>query len=97
MWGRKQKRIEELEDQLADTLANLVHVTVPMPPNVGQTIAGCRKGIWHRVSYMFMVTTEQTTPVTDVFVEEVEPRSSYFDGATYVTEAHGWVGGIKGD
>lgn len=100
MWNRKAKRIAELEAKLENALNNLVNVTVPMPPNVDQTIRGVEKGLWHRVSYLFMVPMDYpdgSSSVSDVFVGQAEVNASYFDGGIFVPQVQGFAGGLKGD
>lgn len=98
MWNRKQRRIEELEDQLSDALLNMVNVTVPMPPNVSQVIASARKGTWYAVRYQFRVGATWPTPGSAIDFAEVgmfeQQRSEpvYFDGSQY-----GWEGELQGD
>lgn len=89
MFGRKQKRIEELEAELRDALANLVNVTVqfPEPARASFRAAAARKGQWYRASAQFRVG-DDSRELTDIFISE-SPSDPYFDGAVTSVE---WSG-----
>lgn len=81
MWGRKARRIRELEASLQDALDNLMTVQVQFPASVWQTVRGIRKGMWYRVSYLFMASADSVS-YGDVFVGEEQAGQVYFEGTT---------------
>lgn len=91
MWGRKQKRIEELEERLEDALHNMANLTVKFPDfGFAPSIRGARSGVWYHVSGKARFTGDpnnfqpgDTREVGDYVVTEINPPSyeSYFDGS----------------
>jgi hypothetical protein len=95
MWGRKAKRIRELEEQLVDARENVARVNVQIPRGMVM-VAEVRRGVWHTVSYRFMV--DQTLKNVDfgdvsVVANELTP---YFDGSTPPPDGYDyrWVGDV---
>ncbi len=96
MWGRKQRRIDELEEKLRAAIEDQVTVQVHMPQDVVTTVQQLPKGIWYRVSYMFRVATEYNgVEYSGAFVG-TQPVP-YFDGEISGLDAespeYDWEGG----
>lgn len=80
-WGRKAKRIAELEKELRHTRENLAVARVVMAPGLAQDVV-VEKGVWHRVTYQFQHTGESVLRLDNLLVERVDFTPSYFDGET---------------
>lgn len=81
IWGRKARRIAELEAALQDALENLVTVVVPTPEPIHATLVGVTKDRWYRVSYMVRVGRDGLPATREHFVGYAdEEPTTYFDG-----------------
>ena len=70
MFGRKTRRIAELETTLADAYENLAVAVVKFGnPSFSQRIT-VRKGMWYRVSYLYRHDGSSSLEVKDLFVGE---------------------------
>lgn len=96
MFGRKAKRIAELEGKLQDALENLVHVTVqfPKPAQVAFEAVRVRKGVWHQASVSFKVDDHGST-LTGMYLGEQPPVQEYFDGSNVEQWTDSWTGEAK--
>lgn len=91
MWGRKQKRIEELEQELEDALHNMANLMINFPDfAVAPMILGARSGVWYQVCGKVRFTGDPNNvqpgdlrEVGDYVVTEINPPyyESYFDGS----------------
>lgn len=83
MFGRKQKRIEELEGQLRYALENLVNVTVKFPAPVVASLraTSVRESVWHTASFRFMVRRDGWSHVGAIYIGEDDGQRPYFDGS----------------
>lgn len=81
MFGRKARKIRELEEQLLDALENLACVTLefPGPARASFEAAPVRKGAWYRASIEFQVADDGNS-FRNVFLGERPDVPPYFDG-----------------
>lgn len=81
-WGRKAKRIAELEKELVHTRENLGIARVVRAPGFAQDVV-VEKGVWYNVAYQFQHTGGTTLLLNDLVVTKVRDSrksSPYFDG-----------------
>lgn len=88
MFGRKARRIAELEAELKDARENLTNVTVqfPAPARTAFEAAAVRKGVWHTASVRFMVD-DAGSRLHGMYLGEEEAPGPYFDGSMPSAEA----------
>lgn len=80
MFGKKARRIAELELQLVDAKENLaVAVVSTRHPGITQRIE-VRKHIWYNVSYRFLHDGGSQLKLSDLLVENGSLENEYFDG-----------------
>lgn len=81
MWGRKAKRIVELEQELQHAKNNLAVARVVTGAGYLTQNVVVEKGMWYRISYQFQHTGSKVLRVADLILEPVgQPITSYFDG-----------------
>ena len=88
MFGRKARRIAELEAEVADVRDNLTNVTVqfPTPARIAFEATAVRKGVWHTASVRFMVD-DAGSRLHGMYLGEEEAPGPYSDGSMPSAEA----------
>ena len=88
MFGRKARRIAELEAEVADVRENLTNVTVqfPTPARIAFEATAVRKGVWHTASVRFMVD-DAGSRLHGMYLGEEEAPGPYSDGSMPSAEA----------
>jgi hypothetical protein len=93
MFGRKAKRIAELEAALRDERENRVNVTLRLPHHITHQMAGLPLGQWYRLSFRFQVADKEgTAAFADMGLFQDDTPGPYFDGA--VSGGGEWVGKV---
>ena len=82
MFGRKARRIAELEAEVADVRENLTNVTVqfPTPARIAFEATAVRKGVWHTALVRFMVD-DAGSRLHGMYLGEEEAPGPYSDGS----------------
>lgn len=77
-FGRKARRIAELEQQLDHAMKNLAVAYAPIGASYMTQKVTVEKGMWYRVSYRFQHNGTRQLTLSDIFVGAESP--AYFDG-----------------
>lgn len=85
MFGRKAKRIKELETELEDVKNNLLALRVQLPDSVWAHLGAIRKDNWHHLSVRLKVSADGAhVDFKDVMLfnaSECVDFKRYFDGS----------------
>lgn len=91
MFGKRKRRIAELEQQLEEARRDLAIAVVPLGP-LRQKFE-VRKGAWYRVAFSFRHTGAPFLDLTDLFVGADDGLSPYFEGTTPQEGSATWIDG----
>lgn len=80
LWGRKAKRIAELEAEVIELRDNLAVAVVKIAPQMNARIV-VRRDTWYRFSYSIRHTGTEFLDISDlILVSDDQPLTDYFDG-----------------